>query len=313
MNRRTAIRLFAATAGAAAAAVVARQAQRRARLLRTQGKNVRDEFVAKYPVERSFVTVAGCRTHVYMAGPKESDRRPLLLLHGGVIEAASWMEAVTALCADRLVIAPDLPAHGASGYLPPPQLLGWLEAFVNHSDLHNFDLGGHSMGGGLAIRYAAQHGDRVRRLILCAPVGMGLVFPRVWPEPWNTGLLPFPLSDSLIEKVWGDHHRLTPTQRWQFDLIFSDFFLSRRWWWYISGGWQWLLDLPASVLESITSPTLLVWGEKDRIVPFNGARTAHFIDHLPHARVHFFPSLGHLPQVESPDEFNAVIRDFLAD
>lgn len=212
MNRRTAIRLFAATAGAAAAAVVARQAQRRARLLRTQGKNVRDEFVAKYPVERSFATVAGCRTHVYMAGPKESDRRPLLLLHGGVIEAASWMEAVTALCADRLVIAPDLPAHGASGYLPPPQLLGWLEAFVNHS-----------------------------------------------------------------------------------------------------GGWQWLLDLPASVLESITSPTLLVWGEKDRIVPFNGARTASFIDHLPHARVHFFPSLGHLPQVESPDEFNAVIRDFLPD
>jgi hypothetical protein len=166
MNRRTAIRLFA---GAAAAAVVARQAQRRARLLRTQGRIVRDDFVAKYPVRRRFVTVAGCRTHVYVAGPKESDRPPLLLLHGGVVEAASWMEAVTALCADRLVIAPDLPAHGASGYLPPSQLLDWLEAFVDHSDLHNFDLCGHSMGGGLAIRYAAQHGDRVRRLSLCAP------------------------------------------------------------------------------------------------------------------------------------------------
>ena len=106
MNRRTAIRLFAATAGAAAA--FARQVQRRARLLRTQGKIARDDFVAKYPVERSFVTVAGRKTHVYMAGPKESDRPPLLLLHGGVVEAASWMEAVTALCTDRLVITPDL-------------------------------------------------------------------------------------------------------------------------------------------------------------------------------------------------------------
>ncbi|MEK6573367.1 MAG: alpha/beta fold hydrolase [Chloroflexota bacterium] len=40
---------------------------------------------------------------------------------------------------------------------------------MDHFDLRNFDLRGHSMGGGLAIRYAAQHGDRVRRLILCAP------------------------------------------------------------------------------------------------------------------------------------------------
>ncbi|HLB50511.1 MAG TPA: alpha/beta fold hydrolase [Anaerolineales bacterium] len=76
---------------------------------------------------------------------------------------------------------------------------------------------------------------------------------------------------------------------------------------------RWILDVPTSLLESVTPPTLLVWGEKDRIVPFNGARTARFIEHLPHARVHFLPSLGHLPQVESPHEFNAVIREFLSD
>lgn len=246
-----------------------------------------------------------------MAGPKENDRPPLLLVHGGVVEAASWMETVAALSSDRFVIAPDLPAHGASGWLSPSQLLNWLEAFADAFGLRRFDLCGHSMGGGLAIRYAARRGERVRRLVLCAPVGVGLIFPRVWPEPWNTGLLPFPLSDSLIEKVWGDHHRLTPVQRWQFDLIFSDFFLSRRWWWYLSGGWRWMLDLPAPVFESVMPPALFVWGEQDRIVPFNGARTARLINHLPNARVHFLPSLGHLPQVEAPEAFNAVVREFL--
>jgi len=312
MNRRAAIRAFAAVAGTAATIVVARQAQRRVRAFRAQGRVARDEYTARFPVERRALTVAGCETNLYVAGSANSQWPPLLLVHGGVIEAATWLETAAALSTDRLVVAPDLPAHGLSGYLPPAHLLHWLEALVEHLGWQRFDLCGHSMGGALSIRYAARHRQRVRRLVLCAPAGTGQHFPRVWPEPWNAGLLPFPLADTLIEKVWGQPERLTPTLRRQFDLIFSDFFLSRRWLWYGSGGWRWLLDVPLSLLPSIAAPALFVWGERDRIVPFHGRRTARLVAQISNARVHFLPSLGHLPQIESPPAFIAALREFLS-
>lgn len=311
-NSRSFLRLAALAVGAAAGAVVAREVQRQVRLHRAEGRAARDTFTATYPIERYWLNLAGCSTHIYESGSPDSTRPPLLLIHGGVVEGASWLETVTALGVDRHVIAPDLPAHGASGYLAPAQLLTWLDAVVEHFKLDRFDLCGHSMGGGLALRYAALHANRLRHLILCAPVGTGQRFPRVWPEPWNTGLLNiWPLHDSLIEKVWGEPSLITPTQRDQFGLIFRDFFYSPRWWWYLSGGALWLLDLPLAPLQAIATPTLFLWGERDQVVPFVEERTLQYVQALPNAHLQFLEGLGHLPQVEWPEIFNAAVRGFL--
>jgi pimeloyl-ACP methyl ester carboxylesterase len=311
-NTRSLFRLAAITAGALAGVVVAREVQRRARLHRAEGRAARDTYTAPYPVERDWVNIAGCTTHIYESGSGQTTRPPLLLIHGGVVEGASWLETVTALGADRHVIAPDLPAHGASGYLAPAKLLSWLEAVVEHFGLDQFDLCGHSMGGELALRYASQNQNRLRHLILCAPIGTGQFFPRVWPEPWNTGLLNiWPIHDSLIEKVWGEPTLITPTHRDQFELIFKDFFYSTRWWWYLTGGALWLLDLPLAPLRAITTPTLFLWGSRDQVVPFDEARTLRYVQTLPNAHLQFLEGLGHLPQVEWPEIFNAAVRGFL--
>lgn len=311
-SRRAIFTAFAAAAGAATAYIAARETRKFITRHQAEGRALRGQYVSTYPVQQHTVRIAGCDTNVYEAGPLDSDAPPLLLIHGGVVEAASWLETVTALCSTRRVIAPDLPTHGTSGYLPPHQLLHWLEAVVVHYQLEQFDLCGHSLGGALALRYAARQPQNIRRLVLCAPAGTGQLFPRVWPEPWNTGLLEsFPLHSSLIEKIWGDAALITSTHRAQFNLLVRDFFLTHRWWWYATGGALWLLDIPLSQLKSISIPTLFLWGDRDRVVPFSGERTMRYVQAIPNAHLLILPTLGHLPQVEAPAAFNAALHEFL--
>ena len=310
--RRTLFTALAAAAGAATAYVVARETRKIVAQHQAEGRAIRGQYVSAYSVQRTVIRVAGCETNVYEAGPLDSNSPPLLLIHGGVVEAASWLETVAALCPTRRVIAPDLPAHGASGYLPPHRLLAWLSALVAHYNLQHFDLCGHSLGGALALRYAAQHGSNIRRLVLCAPAGTGQYFPRVWPEPWNTEQFAIlPLHNSLIEKVWGNAAAITTDHRAQFGLLVRDFFLTWRWAWYATGGAWWLLDVSLSKLKSIANPTLFLWGDQDRVVPFSGEQTMRYVQAISNARLQFLPGLGHLPQVEAPDVFNAALAQFL--
>src|SRR5512134_1744367 len=174
---------------------IARELSRRARHHADESRRLREQYTSGFPVRQRSVRALGCDTNVYETVPGTSRHPPLLLIHGGVIEAASWMAALgetPGLGTGRRVLLPDLPAHGASAFLAPSRLLAWLEAFVDSEIGHQpFDLCGHSMGGAIALYYAARHGGRLRRLVLCAPAGTGQVLPRVWPEPWNTGLLDF--------------------------------------------------------------------------------------------------------------------------
>ncbi|MEK7275950.1 MAG: alpha/beta fold hydrolase [Chloroflexota bacterium] len=270
----------------------------------------REEYVAHFPAGRRSVMAAGCNTHIYEAG---EGGVPLVFLHGGIVEAATWLQNVIPLAHGRTVIAPDLPAHGLSDYLPPAKLLVWFESLVDKLGLDRFDLCGHSTGGGLAVRYAAAHPERVRRLILCAPTSLGLVFPRFGPLLWAGSLpSPAPFTDLMIEHVWGDPGRLSPELRKYFCLFMEDMIDSGRWWWYLSGGWRWMLDAQPRDLTAISVPTLLLWGGRDRIVPRTPRIQQFIARHLPQARLHVFETSGHMPQLECEEEFNAVVKRFVS-
>ena len=302
-----------AVSGAVAAATLLAYARRRLPALAAESHAAREDYVAQYTpaIQRRRMSVLGCDTHLYYAGPEHPQRPPLLLIHGGIIEAATWLPTLAALATDRAVIAPDLPAHGLSGSLSPAQLLDWLITFVDQCGLEKFDLCGHSMGGALAFRYAAGRPDRIRRLILCAPVGLGSRFPHLWVRP--AALLPLRRPSSLIiDNVWGDPNRLTSEQRWQFTLIIYDFFLTRRWQWFLSGGWRWVLELPSQVLAASLPPTLILWGERDHIIPFTARGARLLARHQPDVPMQFFPTVGHMPQLEAAEDFNSVVREFLS-
>jgi pimeloyl-ACP methyl ester carboxylesterase len=73
---------------------------------------------------------------------------------------------------------------------------------------------------------------------------------------------------------------------------------------------QTILEDPVPLLRKIEAPTLLLWGEKDGMIPISNA--ANYMAALPHATLLRLPGLGHVPQEESPGSIIPAIKDFLA-
>jgi pimeloyl-ACP methyl ester carboxylesterase len=72
---------------------------------------------------------------------------------------------------------------------------------------------------------------------------------------------------------------------------------------------QTVLEEPIPLLRQINTPTLLLWGRKDRLIPFSNS--ADYLRSLPHATLIDFPDLGHVPQEEAPDESLKPLERFL--
>jgi len=301
MKKKTLLYLGATAMGAAASAYVALYLRQQALLMNARADVARQNYLDEAAVQDRYTNILDCDTHYYIAGSNH-DTTPLVMLHGGVIEAATFLDNIKCLAQDRLVIAPDMPMHGRSSFLAPQRTLEWFNAFIDSMGLDQFDLCAHSTGGGIAARYALQHPQRVRRLVLCAPTGFGNTFPRIFFMP---SLARF--TDDVVDYVWGDPNRLTTQQRHYFDLILKEFFSSGRWWWYLSGGFLWMLDLPTTLLRQLHTPTLVVWGERDRLVPLN----RETIQLLPNAHLRLFTNAGHVVYMEAREEFDEAVNEWL--
>jgi pimeloyl-ACP methyl ester carboxylesterase len=109
--------------------------------------------------------------------------RPLVLLHGMSDSGHTFNRVAPLFAQRRRVIVPDLPGHGRSGRPAAPYDLAWfssvLTRWTEEIGLSEYDLVGHSLGGGIAQYMLLQAGGRVRRLGLVATGGFG---PQVaWP------------------------------------------------------------------------------------------------------------------------------------
>jgi len=138
---------------------------------------------------------------------------------------------------------------------------------------------GHSLGGLRAAQYAESH--RVNRLVLVAPVGL----PRIQPLGLVGATTP-----RHYARVWIDALRWGPR-----GLLRGGFEAARA-----------HVD-PAA----ITAPTLIVWGEGDRLVPVRLAHAWH--EAIPGSRLEIIPGARHVPMFERPSAFAQVLLDFLRD
>ena len=128
-------------------------------------------------VQKRMLTVCGGPVCVYEAG--ESDCAPIVLLHGAMYDESRfiWDQLFPYLAADHHVFAVDTPRHGKSrpweGVLNQAKLLEVLGGVFDALQSQRFQLVGLSMGGALAIGYAAQHPDRVQSMVLFEPGELG--------------------------------------------------------------------------------------------------------------------------------------------
>jgi pimeloyl-ACP methyl ester carboxylesterase len=237
-----------------------------------------------------YIAVDGSSIRYIEAG-RDNPGPVLLMLHGWKAGADLWFpHTVPALAARFHVIALDLPGYGFSDPVHDRKLATYA-TFTNHFcdalGLDDVYLLGHSMGGQIAVAAAAQRLDRFRKLVLVDSAGLPHKSPR-WREPLGM------LTDSSTR-----HWLLYPT--------------ALRLGVKSAAGMAVVpvlrQDLVMSHLKSLTMPTLIVWGSRDRIVPLeHGALMARMI---PRARLAIIHGAGHMPFYQKPEEFNRLVTNFL--
>jgi pimeloyl-ACP methyl ester carboxylesterase len=232
-------------------------------------------------LEPADVEVDGRRVEYRVTGSGE----PLVLVHGLAGSWRWWSPLVAALAPHRRVHVVDLPRRHA--VVRPDELSGWLRRWLDAVGLDEVELAGHSLGGLVAAELAATDPERTRKLVLVAPAGIPC--GRSLPER-GLGLLGA-LYDvrSSLPLVVGDALRTGPLS-----LVRSIGFVSSR-------------DL-RDELAGVRVPTLLVWGDKDDLVPFRIA--ADWQRTLPDSRLARL-ACGHVPMLEAPAEAAEVILAFL--
>jgi pimeloyl-ACP methyl ester carboxylesterase len=211
-----------------------------------------------------------------MVGP------PVVLVHGLTASIDWWRPTVTALERTHDVHVVRLPGLRYS------EAAQWLGEWLQRERLAGAAVVGHSMGGTVALALAADAPQLVGRLALIAPAGIFATQARrsyVLPLARSVGLHPRRLALAARDVL-----RVGPVRLWRVgnDLLASDI---------------------ASTLRSVSTPTLVLWGARDRLLPptIGSLITAE----LPDSRLVVLDRCGHVPMLEAPDELNAELVRFL--
>ena len=266
-----------------------------------------------------FLQVSDFRTHYQRAG----NGPPLILIHGLGGSLRWWRPNIGAMAAIRTVYAVDLPGHGLSDKPPIsyglPLARSFLLNFMATTGLASADLMGHSAGGLIALDFALSYPDRVGKLVLVDSAGLGrsvAAFLKLMTLPVVGELLARPrriFLRGLLRRLFYDRSLATPElleelRQERSAPGFRQALLSALRSGVDIGGMKTRFSMAAKAPQ-LKAPTLILWGEEDRILPVSHARAAAQL--LRGSRLHIFPRCGHAPNLERPEEFNQIVTDFL--
>ena len=286
-----------------------------------RGEPILDEDPLELP-GTAMLEVEGVRLRYRVTGSGS----PVLMLHGIGQSLEDWNEQHDRLSERHTVYSLDLPGFAYSDRLPGDATLAKLaEILPDFLDALGVTepvaVVGNSLGGAVAMTFAAAHPDRVTSLVLADSAGFGaevtMVLRLLAIRPVAAALIrPNPKNSArTVSSLFYDKTLATDAR------IRHSFALSQR-----KAHAQTLLDLAhdlgtfrgvspewrASLLEAVERlgiPTLIVWGDHDHILSSAHLRAA--ASALPHAESHLFEKTGHMPQIERPDEFASLVEDFL--
>ncbi len=280
------------------------------------------ELTARWaPPPSQFVEIDGMSVHLRDQGRRD-DPEPILLLHGTSASLHTWEGWVKELARQRRVISLDLPGFGLTGPFPDgdyrvERYTHFLLALLDHLQVSRVVLVGNSFGGQLAWRFALAHPERSARLVLVdaagyprnaesVPIGFRLAgIPAL--APVMSRLLPRSMIESSVRNVYGDPDKVDD------GLVERYYQLTLR-----AGNRQALrqrfVQAPSGEsherIGELELPTLIIWGERDRLIPVSNAE--RFAADIEGSQLVLFDDLGHVPQEEEPQRTVAVLVSFLA-
>jgi pimeloyl-ACP methyl ester carboxylesterase len=263
-------------------------------------------------VESGLAAVNGTWLYYEVAG----DGPPVALIHGLTLDTRMWDDQFLPLAAHYRVLRYDARGFGRSD-LPTDQPYSPhddLRALVEHLGLGPAAVIGLSMGGGIAADFAIAHPDLTRALVLIdAALGGHRFSPEwsiatrhVWDGVREGGV-------AVSKERWLAHGLFVPANEQpavgaRLAAMVGDY-----------SGWHWLNRDPARGVEPptlaqpdrITAPTLAILGERD--LPDFHAMTRRLQEGLPSMPIVIIPDVGHMANMEAPEEVNRAILAFLHD
>lgn len=270
------------------------------------------ELKAKYGRDSTYIEVLGAQVRI-----KESGRgEPLLLLHGFASSADTWDSWRAYLGKHYRVIAVDIPPFAITGPLPgrqmsPDELQNFMDALVAKLELKQFYLGGNSLGGYISWRYAVRHPEQVKKLVLVDSAGYSHAKPlpvKLMETPVlrniTAHLSPYFFVAHSVRDAYGSKENVSDAQIQRYhDMM-------RR-----ENSRAAVSDLMGSLVfdgdevKAVRTPTLIMWGGRDRWIP--PAHADLFHHDIPGSQLVMFDELGHIPMEEDPARTALAVARFL--
>jgi pimeloyl-ACP methyl ester carboxylesterase len=254
-----------------------------------------------------FVEAAGVRIELRRGGTGP----PVLVLHGE-LGAPGWLRAYARLAERFTVYVPSLPGFGQSArpdwIVSVRDLAAWVTWFVRDLELSQpLPVIGFSLGGWVAAEIATVNAGLFTKMVLVGAAGLPPEQGQVWDYFMHSNTEAFaqafcePSKAAEYAQYYGktwtaeDETQAERNREMAARLLWKPYMRSHT---------------LSALLRGVVTPTLVVWGREDRIIPVNVCE--RYVRTIPGARAEILDGCGHLPEMEQPEAFARVVLDFLA-
>jgi 4,5:9,10-diseco-3-hydroxy-5,9,17-trioxoandrosta-1(10),2-diene-4-oate hydrolase len=269
-----------------------------------------------------YIQVGNIKTRYWQEGEKGPS---VVLIHGlgGFME--NWAFNINALSKNHRVLALDLVGCGLTGKPPDPYSIPYLANFVQDflklKNIEKANIIGHSLGAGIAIDLYLCNPSIVNKLILISGLGFGRktafelrlfsipIIGEKLMEPNRKGLKQY------LEMLFFKHELITDEM---IDFYYEKTTLPGASRAYLStlrsstnffGMKQNIIQMTKKNASKIKAPTLILWGNEDKVFPVQQAKKAEKM--LPFVELHIFEECGHMVQIECAEELNDLVQKFM--
>ncbi len=273
-----------------------------------------DKLIAKYcNQDDRFMNLMGMQVH-YRDEGNRSDSLPIVFIHGTAASLFTWDSTVTILKDKKRIIRFDLPAFALTGPNPEKDYsieyyTHFVDSFLTRLQVNQCILVGNSLGGNIAWSYTIAHTEKVSKLVLVDAGGMrssvqpkGAIGFKIAQIPVLNNIVKYITPKALVIKslhqAYGDPSKVKDWQENRyFDLLIRqgnrEALINR----FKS---NLLVDETEKIMQ-IKTPTLIIWGDQDQLIPVENAYK--FNKAITGSELEIMKGVGHVPMEESPTAF----------
>jgi len=234
---------------------------------------------------------------------EEGEGEIIILLHGLFGALSNFEALINYFKRDYKVIIPMLPIYELPIFkVNLPNITHFIEDFVAYKKYEKVSVLGNSLGGHVALLYTLANQEKITSMILTGSSGLyENAMSDSFPKRGN--------YDFIKEKTEYTFYDPKTATKELVDEVFNTVTNREKALRVVSVAKSAIRNNLADQLHKIEVPTLLVWGLQDRITPVEVAKDFNSL--IPNSELHFIDKCGHAPMMEKPDEFNAILEQFL--